>query len=255
MRPTLLAALILVALLGETSSAYQIITDLDDTVKITHTNNTADSVRRALFTNQIFSGMDTLLQHMSVSPSHPAITFISASPEMLRGKIRKLFERFQIPFDDLFLKPSRFKGSNYDYKYQIINDLLDGPSAPAIFFGDATEYDPQVYAQLSADYPDKVLKVYIHQIGNQQLYTNQTPYYTAFDVAWEEWEDGRMTEAQVLDVGSHIVNERRDKRIIPNWATCPSSRKNRRLAPNKMTAMKRLVEDRVQKVCSRHGLQ
>ncbi len=62
--------------------------------------------------------------------------------------------------------------------------LLAGDTWEVVLVGDSGERDPEVYAQIQAEFPDRVLATYIHDVGRSQdpkRFRNMMLFKSAFE--------------------------------------------------------------------------
>jgi phosphatidate phosphatase APP1 len=79
---------------------------------------------------------------------------------------------------------------NYDYKTRSIRDMLDTfDHLPFILVGDSGQQDPEIYASIVDEYPDRVLGIYIRNVS-------QSPRRT---------EEIKKLAKRVIDAGSSLV--------------------------------------------------
>ena len=55
-----------------------------------------------------------------------------------------------------------------DYKQPVIRALLRGLTNKVVLIGDSGEHDPEVYRQITEEFPGRVLRTYIRNAGRGQ---------------------------------------------------------------------------------------
>ncbi len=218
---------------------FKVVSDIDDTVKITHVTNKADLLFRTFFHKSTFAGMPELYQELTktshanevalnpaaelVEPKN-SVVFLSNGPQFLQTTLTHLFfgvgfEGFQIRLRDWISQSSKI------FKNFAMNSLVQETEDPFLMLGDDTERDPEVYEKFRTTHPsERSLSVYIHRVVGPQraIPEGMIEYYTAFDVALSELQAGRLTEDQVVRVGQ-VVLAAPEEKLIPGFADCPSS--------------------------------
>lgn len=101
----------------------------------------------------------------------------------------------------------------------------------------------QEFAQLSP-------RIYIHQVEGKGAEPFQTPYFTAFDVAVEEYIQGGVAMDVLLRVATEVVNAP-GKLLIPDWAACPtvSQRLPAASLPGGFDQLRKEVDDKIDQIC------
>src|SRR5689334_16285976 len=80
------------------SPSYFLISDIDDTAKITNVLDRKESAWNALFSEATFSGMETLYRWMARESGVPSgsriapLVFLSGSPTVLRNHLERTFK-------------------------------------------------------------------------------------------------------------------------------------------------------------------
>lgn len=204
---------------SSTSFALTIVSDLDDTIKITNSGSLESTVN-AVFTNRVFTGMPEFFHGASEYSS--ALHILSASPTILRGKIERSLESHHIDFESVILKNPLRSGSKFNYKVEKIKELMKGSSEEFIFLGDDVNQDPESYDAIKKLHPDRVRAIYIHQIRNRALPVSATPYWTSFDLTLREVMAGRMRPIWLDRLSQALHAEKKMWDIFPSFAECPS---------------------------------
>lgn len=149
-----------------------IISDIDDTVKITHVTDHAkmfDSTFYQAF--QPTPGMVELYQEWTSKGA--AIHFVSSSPWQLHAPLVEFFQAAGLPFATVSLKHVRFVDSTFfdlfksgeETKPLQIEPILQSfPQREFILVGDSGEKDPEAYASLYRRYPEQIKGIFIRNV-------------------------------------------------------------------------------------------
>ncbi len=218
--------IVLTAIMGSRPLyALTVISDLDDTVKITHVNS-ASAIYNGLFGQSVFLGMDKLIRAYKETDASTRIIFVSGSPKIIKRSIQELFKSHQIQADGVFLE----NGSKN--KISRLHELIKNLQDEVVLLGDDQEHDPDFYQQLKHRYPDKIKAIYIHQLNNRIPYKGQRGFITAYELALFEEAAGRLNQKAVENVYSHMQRvlqsaeadpfmfERIAKTLVPKWSEC-----------------------------------
>lgn len=229
-------ALIFVTFFCLISHALTIVSDLDDTIKITRVK-TFDSIGNALFHTDTFMGMPELLNSLQNQPENKLFV-VSGSPPFLKSQVNRLFHKNRMAPNGLFLT------NGTSYKPRFLLPLLERSQDGAILLGDDQESDPEFYENLKNQFPEKVKAIYIHQVNEDKnviLPEGQIGYLTAYEVAVHEATAGRLSDEQLQEIANSMywklmnssVNRKKSFLLIPSWQKCSAQSVERILAPTR----------------------
>lgn len=218
MKNTLISLILLLSTLAAQGSV-SVITDLDDTVKITNAGNPLQMTINGLFTKTVFAGMGDFLYE--AKGNDKKTFFVSSSPGFLRGRINGLFVKYQIESDALYLR-NPLKEKTPEFKKRVIRDILANTTDTFIVIGDDVNEDHNIYDELIQENPTRILAAYIHVVKGRELPATVTPFYTSFDLAMREFAAGRLEYSSVDRVASVVLGQEKFKRIMPKFAVCPT---------------------------------
>ncbi|HET6777611.1 MAG TPA: phosphatase domain-containing protein [Gemmatimonadales bacterium] len=157
------------------AASYGVISDMDDTVIQSHVTDFIRAARMVLLENARtrlpFPGVAAfyraLVQGRSGSACNP-IFYVSSSPWNLYDVIAEFLDAQQIPVGPLLLRdwdlgPALLR--NASYKSGVIREILATyPRMPFILIGDSGQEDPEIYADVVATHPGRILAVYIRSV-------------------------------------------------------------------------------------------
>ena len=156
-----------------------IISDIDDTIKITDVTD-----RKALMRNTFledFKAVPAMAEaYREWNNQQVNIHFVSSSPWHLYEPLIEFMTKANFPWATLNLKSIRLKDSSILNLFkkgtetkpaQIEPILLRYPSRQFILIGDSGEQDPEVYADIYNRYQAQILHIYIRNI-NQEAVNN-----------------------------------------------------------------------------------
>ena len=160
------------------TAAYGIISDMDDTVLQSHVTDFIRAAGMVLLENARtrlpFPGVAAFYRALEQGGSgHAAnpIFYVSSSPWNLYDVIAEFLDAQRIPTGPLLLRdwdlgPSLLR--NAGYKTSVIREILATyPSLPFILIGDSAQEDPEIYADIVAEHPERILAVYIRNVRQQ----------------------------------------------------------------------------------------
>lgn len=155
-----------------------IISDIDDTVLVTGVSR-----RRSMLENSLvvapekrvavpeMAGIFRRLLAENQNPSAAPVFYLSSTPRQLTDNVRRFLAAAGLPRGVLQLKKiSRESADSLReheaYKRRRVAAILAAfPRQRFHLFGDDAERDPEIYAAICADHPDRVAGVWLHRIN------------------------------------------------------------------------------------------
>jgi len=165
------------AIAPSSQAQFAVISDLDDTVLISDAFRPLRVLLNTFFKNAHsrlpFPSVASFYQALKAGTTdhHNPIFYVSSSPWNLYDFITEFFKVHDIPAGPIFLQdigigPSQlFTYEHADHKGRYIQQLLtDFPDLKFILIGDSGQHDPQIYAKVVVDYPDRIAAIYIRDV-------------------------------------------------------------------------------------------
>jgi phosphatidate phosphatase APP1 len=233
----------------------RVVSDIDDTTKITDVGDPLAMVVNGLFSNRAFAGMRELYLSFSIERKY-FFDYVTGSPDLLRFRAEKFLESGGFPVGELHLKPTFGSEKLRAYKTRVIRELMEkNPKDVFILIGDDTQADYLVYDELYRYAPDRILAIYIRKVTNHKLPPSAYPFLSAFDLARTEHLMGRLTVAQAAPVALAILGEKKDVRVIPRFSYCPVQMNSN--ADPQIEKWSSAIDARIEKICRnrRSGLE
>lgn len=148
---------------------FLVISDFDDTVAVTNVLDRRRFLDAALLqdarTQPAIPGMSAFYQCLVEDRDVAApLAIVSGSPQQYGPRISAFLRKNGFPLAALYLRdlgPDTLS----DYKQPAIRKLLRAVPQNVILIGDSGEHDPEVYAQIRREFPQRVLGIYIHDVG------------------------------------------------------------------------------------------
>lgn len=195
-------------------ASVSILSDLDDTIKISGSDgNPTDLVGDTVFTGitEFFKGAKTYSNSLYI---------LSASPTFMKPIIKNTLKKRNIEYKSLILR-GNITEDKFKYKFREIKKILASSTDQFILIGDDLGKDPEVYAEIEKQFPDRILESYIHVVNGRSLPSEVVPYYTSFDLFMREYLANRMTPGWVEKGWESLILETKFNHIFPNRAVCP----------------------------------
>lgn len=150
------------------SATRLVISDLDDTLAVTNVTRATGALRTTFLedaeTQPAVPGMAALARCLAGGEGGPgAVAIVSGSPVQLAPRIARFLEKNGFPPSALLLRnlgPRTLAG----YKEPVLRTLLARfPGLALVLVGDSGERDPEIYAALAREHPDRVLRAYVRR--------------------------------------------------------------------------------------------
>lgn len=159
---------------------YAVISDLDDTVLQSKVDTPLHAARLMLFENARtrlpFPGVAAFYRALVAGASGDdgnPIFYISSSPWNVHGVLADFLDAQGIPLGPLLLRdwdlaPSLVR--NAGHKAELMREVFTSfPALSFILVGDTSQEDPEIYAEAVREHPDRVLAIYIRDVGASDL--------------------------------------------------------------------------------------
>lgn len=213
MKNLLFVALLLVSF--TTQAQISIISDLDDTIKITEAGGNASDI----VGEDVYTGMPEFLKEAKSYTTE--LYILSASPSFMESIIRSTLRKHGIEYKRLILRGNIFE-DKFSYKVKQIKRIMEESRDDFILIGDDLGQDPEVYAEIERLYPGRVLGRYIHKVQDRKV-PSSTLYWTSIELFLREHMEGRMEASSVEDAFDLLSTEKNMEMIFPKRAHCPTA--------------------------------
>ncbi|RME15969.1 MAG: DUF2183 domain-containing protein [Bdellovibrio sp.] len=206
-----------------------VISDIDDTLKVSHVRNFFDALRYMNKTHARFKGMREALYLLSHLDSEVEFFYLSNAPEMFMERYHRNFlEEGQFPQGLLVLRNHL---SRKDHKLYFLRKWIRKQRPrKVILLGDNGEKDPFVYYQISQEFPEVSFYVYIHILypSVHRLYPNEVGFVTPVEVLWDLKSKGLIQGKALKPFLDHFLWEAIQETdpepysplFFPKWIEC-----------------------------------
>ena len=159
-------------------SEFGVISDIDDTILISKTTHRIEIIRMALVHNATtrlaFEGVAAFyraLQQGSDGERHNPVFYVSSSPWNMYDMLEDFFRINDLPkgpilLRDIGLTANRFiKDKHARHKLEKIRRIMAyNPALPFVLIGDSGQHDPEIYRQVTEEFPGRVKAIYIRDV-------------------------------------------------------------------------------------------
>ena len=166
-----------------------IISDIDDTVMVSHATQTLKKLKLMLFKNALtrnpFPGVSAFYVALAkgseeaTTISHPFF-YVSSSEWNLYDLLDDFFALNQLPqgvyllqrLEHNILKFWKSGGGTHQHKYEKIKRLLEFyPDRSFVLIGDSGQRDPALYSKLALEFPGRIDAIFIRRIRSRTFFT------------------------------------------------------------------------------------
>lgn len=211
------------------------VSDYDDTIKISNTNNTVGSVGRA-FSTELFYGAPEFFQMLE--SEHVQWWILSGAPKIMAAAMRTTLSKHSLHPSAIVLRTFPGGPEVQEHKTAVLRDYLTrNPGEQIVCFGDDQQKDPEAYLQIAREFPGRVLAIYIHRVQNRWVEARSGDaidfFWTWQEVAWKEFTRGRLN-AQALVAYEAVWSRASIRRadVFPKFAVCPVQKSEFGVAPD-----------------------
>ncbi|GIW22379.1 MAG: hypothetical protein KatS3mg068_1386 [Candidatus Sericytochromatia bacterium] len=162
------------------SDEIGIISDVDDTIKITGVDNKLKMIKHIFSgnfkTDKAIPGVATLYKGILndyKGNGADTVHYVTGSPAHLYDRIQDFIKLNGFPQGSIDLKKLGSKvdptpSTTLEYKLSRIRPILKAfPNKKFVMFGDTTQQDTEVYVKLKKEFPNNVLAIYINNVTKQ----------------------------------------------------------------------------------------
>jgi phosphatidate phosphatase APP1 len=231
-------------------SDYMVISDIDDTILISHSTRILKKLRLMLFKNAMtrspFEGVAAFYRalHEAGEKGKRSIFYVSSSEWNLYDLLVDFFQFKGIPRGTLLLSDARLQlfslfrsGNKHHHKYNQIRQLFElYYDQDFILIGDSGQRDPEIYLNIAEMFPSRVKAIYIRRIGKKkkkkrlerlmaearELGVEMIPVHTTTEAAWHAVKRKFIRADQIPDIESEKEQEEQEPvPVIPGEERLP----------------------------------
>ena len=164
------------------ANGVSIISDIDDTIKITEVYKDKQSMMINTFNRPMKAapGMSAFYGKLNISDSR--FHYLSGSPWQLFPVLDEFLDVNSFPKGSFNMKEFRanpsstefwnfiVNGSTQELKKDVIKDIVTSyPNRQFILIGDSGEHDPEIYGWAAGTYPNQVKEIYIRNVTHERF--------------------------------------------------------------------------------------
>jgi phosphatidate phosphatase APP1 len=148
-------------------AGFGLISDIDDTILETGVQRLRQMLTQTLtgsaLTRTPFPGAAALYRDLAAGVN--PVFYVSSSPWNLHTFLVAFLQHRDFPLGPVLLRDLLGTSTGREPKHVRIREILDlHPTLRFVLVGDSGEEDPQVYADIVREYPERILAVYIREV-------------------------------------------------------------------------------------------
>ncbi|GAA5113050.1 App1 family protein [Alloalcanivorax gelatiniphagus] len=148
-------------------AAFGIISDVDDTILQTGVQRVRQMVVQTFAGSSItrtpFPGAVDLYRDLAAGVN--PVFYVSSSPWNLHSFLLGFLRHRGFPLGPVLLRDLLGTRAGREQKHQRIREVLDlHPDLRFVLLGDSGERDPEIYADIVREHPDRIIAVYIREV-------------------------------------------------------------------------------------------
>jgi phosphatidate phosphatase APP1 len=219
MKPFIFLAIFSILLAQNTEAKTLIISDIDDTVKMTDVlGKTSKVVFNGVFRTKAFSGMSELYQQLV--KENDVIYYVSGSPKIIRIRVDEFLEENNFPQKKNLILKDKTSDDTVKFKLSAIKKILEQVKPDKlIMIGDDGEHDPEIYNKIAEEYPHLVQSIYIRAIQNRDF--KGINFFSAVEIAGAEMLKGNLNVSNLEIVTQGFINQSNHSGISLEKRYCP----------------------------------
>ncbi len=227
-----------------TPAPFVLVTDVDDTIKVSHIMDTVSKVIRFLSDPVPFAGMATLYGEMldaaKARDQRTAFIVLSGTPTLFESSIWEFLEVMRFPEPKRVITRPMLLDTR-QYKTEAVGTIVQHPftkGATTILIGDDTEQDFPAYddalAMRGVQPAEKM--IYIRRVsgkatklttGSRRSSAGAMAFDSAADIAMAEFVQGRLSRASVEKIINEVGTEKSFERLFVPGEYCPGDKSPR----------------------------
>ncbi len=158
---------------------HGLISDIDDTILISHATEIGKkfwlSISKNAYTRRPFPGVSEFYHNLKVEGAYE-VFYVSSSDWSLFDLIEDFLEYRNIPKGPILLKDKHINlkniwksgGGSHHHKSEKIRFLLSFfPEMNFVLMGDSGQHDPEIYAEIKREFPDRIRAVFIREVRSK----------------------------------------------------------------------------------------
>lgn len=229
-----ITVILLISVSAAASTDILVVSDIDDTLKVSHILSKRGSFSSIFDDDSRFVGMAELFQALGQQNSSIEFHYVSLAPRFLmEGRHQEFLEENGFPATELHMNPGIKQDP--ELKQKVIRNLIETrqPSL-VLLFGDNGQFDVPVYELMQSEFQNTPMQIFIREAYSSQgksphptrpgqigFVTSVEVALTLMDMGLVEWQDYQLIENQVYrQLLKENGRETFGEMVFPWWQDC-----------------------------------
>jgi hypothetical protein len=211
-----------------------VVSDIDDTLKVTHVHSKGRQVGSFFDTRSRFIGMAEVFQQLQTQNDDIEFHYVTrASDKLMKFQHTKFLSRHKFPEGVVHFKES--VGEDLDMKQRVIRKIISEVKPDSIvFFGDNGQYDVVAYQQMTEEFPKIPTVTYIREVysknGKAEYPTRdgQIGFVTSVEIVMDLIALNLLPQSSYQPIEDVVYdrllkddgNENFGPMVFPGWQDC-----------------------------------
>jgi hypothetical protein len=213
-----------------------VIADVDDTLKITHSQSFWDSLNYVQDTSSRFMGMEDVFKILAAPPTQASFVYLAQPQELLAGRVQSEFLNLNHFPQGLVVHGRADDG--VELRLQTLSNILKSqPTDRVILVGNNGGFDAEVFSRLVQQFPKIHFLTYVHVVYSTNADTEvgktvldgQTGYVTAVEMLLDLDQNQVVSLVSVRPLMNSLITRilvdtktpaPGKDRAIPNFVNC-----------------------------------
>ena len=187
-----------------------LISDIDDSIKISHVKSPLGMAIRAFSTSSVFMDMPELYQLIK-STTDTEIIYLTTSPAwLMQGSHTRFLKENGFPEGPMILRTTE---SRENHKITNLRKIIqDKKPTDLILIGDNGERDIEIYDQIQREYPEVKMTTFIRTLYSQKEHSDilklkpgQKSFLTPAEIALVLAEKSYLPAAQAQEFAANVL--------------------------------------------------
>lgn len=209
-----------------------VISDIDDTIKISHIRSKIDLIRTGVSSKPNFKGMDNLYRLIEREVADTKFFYITDTPSFISRPHNKFLERFNYPAGTAIYRGSDSTEVNKFNRFSEV--IISEKPDRVILFGDNGQRDPLSFNEVKNKFPNVEFISFVRiaypqpQNGLGSLLSSQIGFISAAEPAYHLMQKDIISSEQLIVLSHEVVRglfleqatEKRISWFMPLWQDC-----------------------------------
>lgn len=227
-----------------------IISGFDDVLRQAENTSLINAGLKILEPDTGFSGMSTLYTQISANEPESKFSMVSAISVWFKGRINKFLKAEGFPTRKMYLRRWLTQWSIEGFKLEKIAEIISKyPNRKFIVIFDNSDASLDLANSIKEKFSDSVLAIYLHSIVDKNIPSHAKGYFTAFDIAYNEYSEERLELHELQAVAEEILNVSDRHQLFPEYAICPIKNDNCNSDDKESIELCERVATHIRKLC------